>query len=432
MRSPKTIPPVETGGTTGGERIGPALMLSYDEALARVLAAASLGPLPAENVALDHARGRALAVDVVAPADLPPFANSAVDGFAVRLADTAGASPADFVRLPVGQTIAAGSVPETHHAGGTASRIFTGAPMPSGANGVVMVEDTETLGDGSTVIVRDPGSSTHVRAAGSDIARGSLALGASTTLDAGAIGLLAALGHAHAPCVCCPRVAILTTGDELIAPGAGTLVPGQIFDANGPALAAAVHEAGGRVAHRHHARDSEHAVRDALDACVGSGANLILASGGVSVGDRDYVKTVVQAAGTLDFWRVAIKPGKPLAFGRVGNALFFGLPGNPVSSLVTFELFVRPVLRRLAGHASGHRRAVSALLTAPLSHAPGRREFARARLSWRNDAYHAAPLGAQTSHRLSSLAGADALLIAREDHGDYAAGERLSALLLGG
>lgn len=386
--------------------------------------------MPSEPTPLDDALGRALTHDLVAPADLPPFANSAVDGFAARITDTRTAARLHPITLRVTQTVPAGHAPPTGAIRpGEAARIYTGAPLPPGADALVMVEDTEA-GTNNTVRILAPATSDHIRTKGSDLPRGALALPAGTTLDAGALGLLAALNVPAPTCPRRPRVGLLTTGDEIIPPGETPLAPGQIRDANGPALLAAVREAGAVVSLHRHARDREDDVRAALDACTEAGCDVILASGGVSVGDYDVVKTVVSSAGALDFWRIAIKPGKPLAFGRVGNALFFGLPGNPVSSLVTFELFVRPLLRRLAGHANLSRPTVSAVLAAPLSHAPGRREFARARLVWENDAYHATPTGAQTSHRLTSLTGANALLIAHEDHGDYPADARLPALLV--
>jgi len=354
-----------------------------------------------------------------------------VDGFAARLSDTLAATPTQPVTLRIRQTIPAGHAPTRAVGPGEAARIYTGAPLPPGADGLVMVEDTEA-GASETVRVLEAASAAHVRAAGSDLRRGELALPAGTTLDAGALGLLAALNVAAPSCNRRPRVGLVTTGDEIVPPSKSStpLAPGQIRDANGPALRAAILEAGAEAAVHVHARDSEEEVWRAFDACAEASCDVILASGGVSVGDYDMVKAVVSSAGTLDFWRIAIKPGKPLAFGQVLETLFFGLPGNPVSSLVTFELFVRPLLRRLAGHAVISRPTVSVLLAAPLPHAPGRREFARAHLIWENDAYQATPTGAQTSHRLASLTGANALLIAHEDHGDYPAGARLPALLI--
>lgn len=401
-------------------------MLSYDDALERILEAVPV-PLPAEEVPVGDAQGRALARDLTADTDLPPFANSAVDGYAVHVRDTEAATLERPVALPVTQTVAAGYAPERPVLPGEAARIFTGAPLPEGADGLVMVEDT-SLVDTTTIFLHRPASRQFIRPAGSDLRRGQRALAAGASLDAGEIGLLSALNHTRVLCARRPRVALLTTGDEVVPPGLDPLTPGQIRDANGPALAAAARTAGAVVMARLHARDDADAVRAAFDACAG--ADVIVASGGVSVGAFDYVTSVLKEAGELAFWRIAIKPGKPLAFGRLGDAVFFGLPGNPVSSLVTFELFVRPVLRRLAGHRAIFRPRVSAVLTTALPHAPGRREFVRAALVWQDDTYQATPTGAQGSHRLASLTDADALLIADEDHGGYAAGDRLPAMLL--
>ncbi len=403
-------------------------MLSYDEALARILDCAPGGPLPGEAVPLSQAYGRVLAADIFSDTDLPPFANSAVDGYAVRQADTRSASETHPVTLRVTQTIPAGYAPRPPVAPGEAARIFTGAPLPEAADALVMVEDTDSQGEES-VQVRAPASADFIRAAGSDLPCGARALIAGTALDAAAIGLLAALNHTAVFCPRRPRVALLTTGDEIIPLGDTMLTPGQIRDANGPALAAAVYEAGGVVSVAAHARDTAGEVRAALTAARAD-CDVLLASGGVSVGGYDVVKEVVESEGKLNFWRIAIKPGKPLAFGSLSDTLFFGLPGNPVSSLVTFELFVRPLLRRLAGHRELTRPLVSVRLAAALPHTPGRREFARARVCWGNDGYQATPMGAQGSHRLASLAGANALLVAHEGHGDYAAGDTLPAMLL--
>lgn len=402
-------------------------MLSYEEALARILATAP-GPLPAEIVPVDRAAGRVLAHDIVADTDIPAFANSAVDGFAVRRRDTADARSDTPVRLRIVETIPAGRFPVHPVRSGEAARIFTGAPMPEGADGLVMVEDTDHASADTWVEIYAAGSEDLVRASGSDIRRGERVLPAGSALGAGAIGLLSALNHAVVACVRQPRVALLTTGDEIIPPGPIPLAPGQIRDANGPALAAAVQDAGAVAARRLHARDDRGAVRDALAAC--KDCDVIVVSGGVSVGDYDYVKEVVELEGKLDFWRVAVKPGKPLAFGQVRDLPFFGLPGNPVSSLVTFELFVRPFLRRLAGHTDPLRTQVLAKLVSALPHAPGRREFVRATISWKEEGYEARETGAQGSHRLGSLVGANALLVLQEERGDYRAGERVPALLL--
>jgi molybdopterin molybdotransferase len=291
--------------------------------------AAAPHPLPAEPVPLHDALGRALRQNLVAPADLPPFDNSAVDGFAARLSDTRDATPARPVTLRVTQSIPAGHAPTGPVGPGEAARIYTGAPLPSGANGLVMVEDTEA-GANETIRILAPATPDHIRAKGSDLPLGGLALRAGVTLDASALGLLAALNVSAPVCARRPRVGLLTTGDEIIAAGETPLAPGQIRDANGPALLAAVSETGAVVSLHRHARDREEDVRAALDACAAAGCDVILASGGVSVGDYDVVKAVVASVGALDFWRIAIKPGKPLAFGRVGaNALSSACPGTP-------------------------------------------------------------------------------------------------------
>ncbi len=410
-------------------------MLSYDEALTRVLESASEA-LETEQVPLGAAVGRALSVDVLAPSDLPGFDNSMVDGFAVRLMTTTVASSAVALTLPITGEVAAGSVPTRALRAGESWRIYTGAPIPEGADAIVMVEDTEEDEPG-WVTLRHGGSASFIRRRGSDISRGALAVPAGTTLGPGELALLAALDISEVACARRPCVGLLTTGDELVPLGGPALLPGQIRDSNGPALEAAIVLSGGIVTVRAHARDTREAVEAAFDSLLG--CDVVVSSGGVSMGDHDHVRAVLESRGALDFWKIAIKPGKPLAFGRFpptpvrhGGALFFGLPGNPASSLVTFELFVRPVLRKLAGHRSLLRPETLAQLTESLPHARGRREFVRASITWREGVAHATPTGTQTSHRTHSLVGADALLIAHESHGDYPAGATLPALLVAG
>jgi molybdopterin molybdotransferase len=403
-------------------------MLTYDEALARILDTVS-GPLPHVTVSINtsQASGRVLAEDIIAGFPLPPFDNSAVDGFAVREEDARAATRQSPVALRITQTIAAGYAPEKSVGVGEATRIFTGAPLPDGADAILMVEDTATEKD--TVFLYERPSSSFIRRAGSDVQQGTLVLPAGAVLDAGSIGLVASLNRGHVSVYRPPLISILSTGDELVTPGSGEMLqPGQIYESNAPALKAAITAAGGRAGLTAREDDDPDSIHRMLENMRNN--DIIISSGGVSVGDRDFVKSVVEEHGELNFWRVAIKPGKPLAFGRYGNALFFGLPGNPVSSLVTFELFVRPVIRKLAGFQDVTRPMVSAILDEPLSHEPGRREFVRARLTWQDDTYHATTTGAQGSHRLRSLLGADAFLIAHEDRGDYAAGERLPTMLL--
>jgi molybdopterin molybdotransferase len=403
-------------------------MLTYNEALTRVLTAVQ-SALPLESVPLSAAQGRALAADLLAPRDLPPFDNAMIDGFAVRLATTGVASSEIALTLPITGEVAAGSVPTRALRAGEAWRIYTGAPIPEGCDALVMVEDTEEDDDEpGWVTLRHGGSASFIRKRGSDIMAGALAVEAGMALGAGEVALLAALGMAEVACPRLPRVGLLTTGDELIPVGQ-PLGPGQIYNSNGPALEAAIIEAGGIVAARAHAPDTAAETEAAFEAL--SGCDVIVSTGGVSMGDHDHVKSVLEKRGVLDFWRIAIKPGKPLAFGSAGAALFFGLPGNPASSLVTFELFVRPVLKKLAGHRRILRPEIRTMLTVPLEHSRGRREFVRATLEWREGVAYATPTGAQTSHRTHSLVGADALLIAHESHGDYPVGDVLPALLTG-
>ena len=396
-------------------------MLTYDAALARILAA--LPPVAPENVLLADALGRALAAETFASADLPPFDNSAVDGYAID-----GTQPNIANNYPIVAEIAAGDTSPAPLSPGVAARIFTGAPVPAGADRIIMQEDS-TRSDVGTVAFSTIGDAGQfIRKRGSDVTRETKVLSAGQTIDAGTIGLLAALNAASVSVYRPPRVALLTSGNEIVAVGDGDLRPGQIRDSNGPALAAALIEAGAEVVRRRHLPDTLAAVVEVLAEC--QDCDFIVSSGGVSVGDHDYVKAAVEMVGTLDFWRVAIRPGKPLAFGRVNGALFFGLPGNPVSSLVTFELFVRPTLRRFAGHRNITRPQVMAMLTTDLPHETGRREFVRAEVTWQNGVCLATPTGAQGSHRLSSLIGANAYLIAHEERGDYKAGQILPALLL--
>jgi molybdopterin molybdotransferase len=411
-------------------------LLRYDEALEQILSAAASAPLGTdliEQTELIEARGRALARDVIAAISLPPFDNTAIDGFAVREQDTVSASSENPVRLRVVETIAAGHVPIQTVRAGQAARIMTGAALPPGANALVMVEDTRQI-DSDHVEVLVPASAGYIRRSGSDLSSGALAVARGAEIDVGTVALLASLGMQTAPCTRQPRVAVLTTGDELRPPAGNVpLAPGSIYDSNGPSLVAAVHQAGAVTPFRNqHVKDDPQAIRAALQAA--GECDVIITSGGVSVGEYDFVKAAVEEMGSLDFWRIAIKPGKPLAFGRIGSALFFGLPGNPVSSLVTFELFVRPALRKLAGYSRLLRTVIPIELGAPLSHQTGRREFARARLltvtTESGSTLRAYPLGAQDSHRLSSLASADVLLIAHEDHGSYGIGETIPAMLL--
>ena len=345
-----------------------ARSLSVDEALGRILARVRpLGSVPIDLVA---ALDTALAEDIVADQDVPPFRNSAMDGYALRGADVAKVP----VTLRVTGDIAAGATPKGSVAAGEAMRIMTGAPMPDGADTVVRVEDTDNRTD--IVTITAPTTlGTSVRAAGEDLRRGETILRRGTVLRAAEIGVLATLGRATVQVVPRPRVAVLSTGDELVELDEA-LKPGQIRDANRYSLSSAVRAMGATPIPLGIVRDTVDDLRRALRDAAAR-ADVIVTSGGVSVGDHDHVKPVVDELGSMDFWSIAIRPGRPLAFGEIDGKLIFGLPGNPVSALLGFELFVRPAVLKLAGRTLLHRPRATATLDDALDTPPGLRFFAR-------------------------------------------------------
>lgn len=400
-------------------------MLSYDQAIAQILSAVT--PLPTTDVPLLDALGLTLAADVLSPLSLPPFDNSAMDGFAVRFRDVAGAVPEHPRLLPIVGTVAAGDANSVTLPPGAALRIMTGAPLPLGADTIIPIEDIEI--DGEQVAVRDPGApGQFVRAAGGDAALGDTLLRRGSTVRPQEIAVAAAMGLRTLPVHRRTRVAIISTGDELLEPGE-PLAFGQIYNSNAYALVAQVADAGGEVSLRHLARDTPEALRAAFDASAG--ADIIITSGGVSVGEFDYVKAVWTERGTLDFWQVAIRPGKPLAFGAWGETRLFGLPGNPVSSLVTFELFVRPALRHMMGRENLFRPAVQATLAEGVQHQTGRRSFLRGAVIESEMGWSARASVRQGSHQLSALPQSNALLVVPEDVEMLPAGARITAILLG-
>jgi molybdopterin molybdotransferase len=401
-------------------------LIPIDEARARVLEA--VRPLPAEAVALGPALGRVLAEDVASTVDVPPFDNSAMDGFAVV------AGPAAELRV-VGES-RAGHPAEAAVEPGAAVRISTGAALPAGADAVVPVERAES-GDG---VVRVPESApgANVRRAGEDVSRGQRVLEAGTRIGPAELGVLASLGRAEATCALRPRVALLVTGDELVGPGT-PLEPGEIWSSNEFVLAGLVERAGAAPAGRERVPDSAEGTRAALARGLAN-ADVVCISGGVSVGPHDHVKDQLAALGVEErFWGVRLKPGKPTWFGVLDThsgtreedrrVLAFGLPGNPVSALVTFVLFVAPALRALQGADPGVTRA-SAVLDSAVARNPGREEAVRCRLRAADDGWHAEPTGAQGSHMLTSVLGARALALIPAGEGELAAGERVDIELL--
>ncbi len=377
-------------------------MLPLEDALARLLAHAS--PVASERVALADAAGRVLADPrLVAAVDVPPFANSSMDGFALRSADAPGV-------LRVAGEVAAGveSLPTVEP--GTAVRIMTGAPLPPGADSVVPVEDVAES-DGVVSVPGSVSSGAFVRAAAHDTRAGD-EVRLSGPLSASKLAVLASLGLGSVEVRRRPIVAILSTGDELVDPGE-PLRPGQIHDANGVALAAAVADAGGEPLLLPRVGDDPEAIERVLRDAAAS-ADLVVTSGGVSVGRHDHVRSVIERTGRLDFWRIAVQPGKPLAVGELDGKTAIGLPGNPVSALVTFELFVRPFIRALLGLSGDGRLRVRAAPSERMPKDRGRRAFLRVVVDATDDGYVARPAGGQQSSQLRPMADANALLVVPE------------------
>ncbi len=413
-------------------------LLRLEAALDRMLA--GIGPLPEVELPVDRLDGMVLSREVTARFTLPPWDDSAMDGYAVRSADVAGATADVPVRLRVIGEVAAGHVAEGAVDPGTAMRILTGAMLPAGADAVVRVEDTDAPAGVAAlpaqVAVRVPVTPrTSVRPAGSDMRQGDRMLAAGDVMAPNRVGALVAAGRGSAWVVRRPRVAILATGDELVAAGE-PLDGARIPDSSSPALCAQVRDAGADAVALGIARDDRADIVDRLRQGL-EVADIVVASGGVSVGAHDEVRLAFDDIGRIDLWRVAIQPGKPLAFGRAPGPggiprLLFGLPGNPVSSFVTFELFVRPTIRRMAGHTQlGGRTIVRARLADVARSDPARRAFLRVRLVPDAQGRWTASLaGGQGSHMLSGLAAADGLAIVPEGIGELEAGAEVDVIRL--
>jgi molybdopterin molybdotransferase len=401
-------------------------MLSVEEAQKRVLSA--FKPLEAERVPILEAIGRILAESVHADTDIPPHANSSMDGYAVRAIDTAGASRQSPAALRVIGDLPAGYVADQAVAAGTAIRIMTGAPLPPGADAVVKVEDTEAEGDSVLIFAEvEPGN--YVRPPGEDVRQGERVLERGARLRPQEIGMLAAVGYDHVVVTRKPRVAVLATGDELVPVGE-PLAPGKIRNTNSYSNAAQILEYGGEPILLGIARDTADELTASIEAGLRQNVDLFLTSGGVSVGDFDLVKDVLAAEGEMGFWRVRMKPGKPLAFGQIQGVPILGLPGNPVSVMVSFEMFVRPALLKMLGARDWRRPTVQAVLMGEIAHKDERRHFVRVRLAWEGGEYHAYLTGAQGSGILSSMVKANALAILPEQWDHAPAGARVHAMVL--
>jgi len=371
---------------------------------------------PPEVVAVTRARDRVLAEDLLAPFDVPPTDNSAVDGYAVASDDV---PPAKTRELDVVAEIMAGAMFAGTVAPGQAVRIMTGAPMPRGADTVYPQEIVERRGERLSVGPISKGS--NVRKRGEDIQAGSVAIERGTVLRPQELGLITSLGQWQVLVHRRPRVALLSTGDEVVEPGSPRKA-GQIYDANRFTLRGSIEQCGGDVIDLGIVADARDDLRARLLEAAAVG-DVVVTSGGVSVGALDFVKDVLGEIGAIDFWQVAMQPGRPLAFGRVGTAHFFGLPGNPVASMLAFMLFVRPALYKLAGRRRLFPETAEAVAVEAMSKKKGRREFKRGVVHWKNGRWEARTTGPQGSGILSSMTAGNCLIVLEEPRGDVAVGE---------
>lgn len=401
-------------------------MLNPDLAFRKL--AALVEPLEeTEDVALADAVGRVAAVDVPAPVDLPPFDSSAMDGFAVN------AEGLDFdgeKRFEVIDRSLAGQ-PANQELKGSSSaiRVFTGAVMPRGSNAVVLQEDVDLDGDIARTEARVQ-TEQNVRHRGQDVRRGGLVCKSGTPLTAYRLSWLAACGIERVRVKRRARVAVFSTGDELVEAGT-PLAEGQIYDSNRFALLALLREKPVDTLDMGCLPDRPGEVRKALERAAAN-ADILVTSGGVSVGTADYVKSVVEEIGMLEFWKIALKPGKPLAVGRIGDALFFGLPGNPVSTIVTYLLFVAPAIDLLGGQDLAPPIMVPAVLDGGITHSRGRREYVRGVMRTEDRVVRVAATGDQGSNRLATFADANCLIVVGEDCGDLREGDHVQAMVLSG
>jgi molybdopterin molybdotransferase len=415
-----------------GYNLAALAMLSVTEARERILS--HFQATAEENIPLIECARRVLAMDVIAAHDLPLFDNSSMDGFAIRAIDSRSAVASD-VTLSVVADIPAGSAPTVTLAQGQAARIMTGAQLPKGADAVIPVEDTD-FNDRSTNTIAPPTVSftrtvkvgENVRPRGMDLHAGEVVLQKGRRLKSQDLGLLAMLGIGHIQVHKKPRVALLSSGDELLEVDA-PLTAGKIHDSNSYALAALIQNAEAGVLRLGVAKDARESVEDLLQKAVNERVDLIVSSAGVSVGAFDFVKEVIESNGRLDFWRVNVRPGKPLAFGEYGDIPFIGLPGNPVSAFVGFEIFVRPVLERLSGQLDGSRLTVRVRCGEEIE-SDGRESYLRAKVRIEDGVTIATLTGHQGSGNLLSLVQADALLIIPAGVKCVPVGREVEAILL--
>lgn len=419
-----------------GEKVQTVQQISVDEALDYILQRVT--QLDGEQTSIVEVLGRVLAEDVFSTVDIPPFANSAMDGYAVRAEDVVGASPESPVRLRVIAEVPAGAVPDCSVETGTGVRIMTGAPVPPGSDAVVPFELTSESSGGSEwasgeIAIFEPvRAGDNVREAGEDIRKGRKVLSAGHVLRPPDIGVLAAMGYPWVKVVRRPRVAILATGDELVGVDE-PVTPGKIRNSNEYTTIALVKRYGGVPVSLGIARDTAEDLTTKIHAGLAQDVHLFLTSAGVSVGDFDMVKNVLAAEGEMHFWQVAIKPGKPLAFGSVGDVPLLGLPGNPVAAMIAFEVFARPAILKLGGYPDWEKPTVRAVLEEDVYNS-GRRHYMRARVRWKDDGYHVTTRGSgvqvQGSGILSSLVWANGLVVVPEEVTFIEAGSSVEVWML--
>ncbi len=401
-------------------------MLSVDDALRRVVE--GISPLAPEWVRLEHAEDRVLATEIASPIALPPFANSAMDGYAVVASDTLDARVDHPVRLRVVARIAAGEVASAAVTSGLAMTIMTGAALPDGADAVVKHEDTLRQGEHEVGIHQPVAAGANVRQAGEDLVSGALALRAGAPVTPATLALLAAVGIAEIPCARRPRVALCVTGGEIVPPGQ-PLPAGKIYDGNSAMLAALVRRWGGEVVWRQVAPDDELGLRETLRAALATRPDLLVTTGGVSVGDFDLVKRVLAQEGTIAFWQVNMRPGRPLVYGAMQGVPVLGLPGNVVAAFVGFQIFGRVMLAKMLGR-DATLPLIDAVCAEPIRNGSHRHNFLRGVITTQGTQLMARQAGGQGPQHLSTLALSNCLIVASADVALYQAGDVVQVLLL--
>ena len=436
-KSTRSHSPTESARHDHGHRHVDQDMLSVEEAHYRIMG--SFAPLEPVELPLLDALGHVLAVDISSPLDLPPVANSGMDGYAIRWEDIRGASAESPRQLKVVGLAAAGHLSSQSVGSGTAIRIMTGAGVPAGADTVVPFEETDEVQRKAkgqpleeVAILAELPRGSNVRPAGEDVSRGQLVLASGTLLRPAEVGVIASLGMEKVSVIRSPVVAILATGDELVSNG-GPLQGGKIYDSNSFSVAAMILASGGIPRPLGIAGDNLEDLHQKLEGAAGS--DLVITSAGVSKGDYDIVKDVLTQRGDMNFWSVRMRPAKPLAFGHLRNEMenpipLLGLPGNPVSAMVAFEMFARPAIRAMLGLTRMSRPTVEGVLTGPIYNGDGRRVYARVEVKRRNGTYYASPTGPQGSNILTSMSRANGLAVCPENLPWKMAGERVLLIML--